>query len=320
MSRASTLVERIGACLEGRAPAVVCVGLSAWDLTWEVGTLPAGGAKVRATDFRDGGGGMAANAAVAVARLGGQARFWGRAGDDVVGRAMRDELAALGVDVAAFRLFERARSSVSGIVVEAAGERSIFNFRGAGLPDDPSWLPLDTLSRASAVLADPRWPDGAEAAFAAARGVRVPTVLDGDVADSEVFERLLPHVDCAVFSESGLASYASGSSDPVVQLQRALQAGCGLAAVTLGERGLWWSDGTAARHLPAYAIDVVDTTGAGDVFHGALALALGAALEIEDALRFSAAVAALKCTRPGGRAGIPALPAVLTFLNECKEN
>ena len=319
MSRASTLVERIGACLEGRAPAVVCVGLSAWDLTWEVGTLPAGGAKVRATDFRDGGGGMAANAAVAVARLGGQARFWGRAGDDVVGRAMRDELAALGVDVAAFRLFQHARSSVSGIVVDEAGERSIVNFRGAGLPDDPSWLPLDTVRQAAAVLADPRWPDGAEAAFVAARAARVPTVLDGDVADPTVFDRLLPHVDCAVFSESGLADYARGA-DPVAQLQHALRAGCRLAAVTLGERGLWWSAGKATRHLPAYAIDVVDTTGAGDAFHGALALALGAGLEIADGLRFSAAVAALKCTRPGGRAGIPALAAVLGFLNECKEN
>ena len=169
------------------------------------------------------------------------------------------------------------------------------------------------------MLADPRWPEGAEAAFDAARGAGVPTVLDGDVADREVFERLLPHVDCAVFSESGLAGYASGVSDPVAQLQHALRAGCGLAAVTLGERGLWWSDGAAAHHLPAYAIEAVDTTGAGDVFHGAFALALGAGLDTEDALRFSAAVAALKCTRPGGRAGIPALPAVLTFLNECKE-
>ena len=316
----SGLVDRLRNALEGRSPAVICVGLSAWDLTWEVPALLAGGAKVRATDFRDGGGGMAANAAVAVARLGGQARFWGRGGDDVIGRAMRDELAALHVDVSAFRLFDGARSSVSGIVVDAGGERSIVNFRGAGLPDDPSWLPLDTVRNATAVLADPRWPDGAEAAFTAARAAQIPTVLDGDVADSDVFDRLLPHVDCAVFSESGLSGYATNAADPRVQLQHALRGGCRLAAVTLGAQGLWWSAGTEAHRIPAYAVEAVDTTGAGDAFHGALALALGAGLDIADALRFSAAVAALKCTHPGGRGGIPALAEVLSFLNECKEN
>jgi sulfofructose kinase len=319
-ARTGTLVERLRARLERAAPAIVCVGLSAWDLTWEVPALPAPGAKVRATNFRDGGGGMAANAAVAVARLGGRARFWSRAGDDVTGRAMHAELAALGVDVAAFRLFEGAHSSVSGIIVDAAGERSIVNFRGAGLPDDPSWLPLAEVAQAAAVLADPRWPDAAEAAYVAARAAGIPTVLDGDVADREVFDRLLPRVDCAVFSESGLAGYASGEADPQAQLQQALRGGCRIAAVTLGAQGLWWSDGAEAHQIPAHAVEAVDTTGAGDVFHGALALALGAGLDIADALRFSAAVAALKCTRPGGRGGIPALGAVLSFLNECKEN
>ena len=81
------------------APALVCIGLTAYDLTWEVAALPAGGGKIRASNFRQGGGGMAANAAVAAARLGGRVRFWGRAGDDLAGHAMADELRALGVDV-----------------------------------------------------------------------------------------------------------------------------------------------------------------------------------------------------------------------------
>lgn len=312
--------------LRERPPRVVCVGLSAYDQTWEVEVLPDRPGKIRALNYRDGGGGMAANAAVAVARLGGRAAFWGRAGADNAGRAMHAELAALGVDVANFRLFDGARSSVSGIVVDAAGERSIVNFRGAGLPDDAGWLPLAGIAGADAVLADPRWPDGALAAFRAARAAGVPTVLDGDVAEAAVFDRLLPSVDCAVFSESGLAGYAADADTEAdidaeaARLRHALARGCRLAAVTRGARGVRWTDGGQTCEQPAFAIRAVDTTGAGDVFHGACALALGAGVGVAPAFRFAAAVAALKCTRPGGRGGIPDLGAVLAFLESSKES
>lgn len=298
---------------------VICIGLSAYDFTWEVDALPHGGGKQRAIGFREGGGGMAANAAVAVARLGGQAQLWSRAGDDTAGHAMHAGLAALGVDVSHFRCFEGGRSSASGIVVDARGERAIVNFRGAGLPDDPSWLPLDRIASAGAVLADPRWPAAAAAAFDAARAADVPTVLDGDVADAAVFDLLLPRVDLAVFSEPGLAGYAAGIDGIPAQLAHALSRGCRLAAVTLGERGVAWHDGAAVQHLPAFAVEVVDTTGAGDVFHGALALALAEGRGVREAMRFSAAVAALKCMHAGGRTGIPSRDAVLTFLNGSEE-
>lgn len=300
--------------LRTRAPRVVCVGLSAYDLTWEVDALPAGAGKRRASEFRMGGGGMAANAAVAVAQLGGKAHFWGRAGDDMAGREMREELARRGVDVSAFRLFEGGRSSMSGIVVDPRGERAIVNFRGAGLPADPAWLPCEVLRDAHAVLADPRWPEGARAAFEAARTAGVPTVLDADVAEAETFDTLLPHTDYAVFSEPGLDGYAAAARDIEAKLVHALRAGCRLSAVTLGAQGVLWHDGHALHRLPAFAVRAIDTTGAGDVFHGALAWSLGAGLESAHAFRFSSAAAALKCTRPGGRAGAPDLPAVMSFL------
>jgi sulfofructose kinase len=310
--------------LRAEPPAVVCLGLTAWDQTWQVEQLPAGGGKMRASTYRDGGGGMAATAAVAVARLGGRAHFWGRAGLDTAGRAMREELAACGVDVQSMRLFDGARSSVSGIVVDARGERSIINFRGEHLPSDAAWLPLDSLHRLSdigVVLADPRWPEGAQTAFRAARAAGIPTVLDGDVADPEVFDALLPWVDFAVFSEPGLSGYAQRQRTDEDRLRFALQRGCRLAAVTLGERGVLWCDGTALQRQPAFAIEAVDTTGAGDVFHGALALALACSANIAQAMRFAAAAAALKCQRPGGREGIPELATVLALLtHSSKEN
>lgn len=302
------------------APALVCIGLTAFDLTWEVDSLPATGGKTRATHFRQGGGGMAANAAVAAARLGGRVRFWGRAGDDPAGRAMAEELQALGVDVSGLRLFPGSRSSVSGIVVDARGERSIVNFRGADLPDDAGWLPLEQIAGTQAVLGDVRWPAGVAAAFGAARRAGVPTVLDGDVAEPAVFDALLPLCDHAVFSEPGLAGYVGGVADVETGLRHALARGCRLAAVTLGEHGVAWTDGGTVQRQRGFAVEAVDTTGAGDVFHGAYALALGAGMGVAESFRFAAVVAALKCTRPGGRAGVPDLARVIDALAELKES
>lgn len=297
---------------------VVCLGLSALDHIWRVDALPAatGAVKTRALDYGTVGGGMAATAAVAVARLGGEALFWGRAGDDPAGRLMRDALAAEGVDVAGFRLFPEGRSSVSGVIVRGDGERQIVNFRGGGLPDDPSWLPLDAIAGASCVLADPRWPDGAAAVFAAARRHGLPTVLDADMADAAVFERLLPLTDHAIFSEPALAQFAGSGrgADRDAALDAVARFGCRVAAVTRGGDGAEWREAGAAHRCPAFAVDVVDTTGAGDVFHGAYALAVGAGGGTAGAMAFAAAAAALKCTRPGGRAGIPGFAETLAFL------
>ena len=293
--------------------------MSAYDVTWVVDRLPQGTGKSLALDLRLGGGGMAANAAVAATRLGAKVQFWGRAGEDAAGRAMREELAAHGVDVSHFRLFAQARSSVSGIMVDASGERMIVNFRGANLPGEAQWLPLSAVAGAEAVLADPRWPEGALALFREARAQGIPTVLDADVAEDAVFDALLPHTDYAVFSEPGLAGYAARAGGAEQGLRYARERGCVLAAVTLGERGVAWDDGHGVVRLPALPVHAVDTTGAGDVFHGALAYALGARMPVRDAFRFSTAVAALKCRTAGGRAGAPDLATVMSFLQDLEE-
>ncbi|MCW5256609.1 sugar kinase [Verminephrobacter aporrectodeae subsp. tuberculatae] len=300
-------------------PRLICLGLSALDITWKVDALPKGAGKTRADDLHTGGGGMAANAAAAAARLGAEVHFWGRAGHDGAGHEMKAQLAALGVDVRQFRLFEGARSSVSGVVVDAQGERMIVNFRGADQPVDASWLPLEEVAQADAVLADPRWPEGASALFRAARAHGIPTVLDGDVADAAVFDGLLPHTDHAVFSEPGLAGYAPPGRSVEDRLRFVLAHGCRLAAVTLGAHGLVWADADGVQRLPVFPVHAVDTTGAGDVFHGALALGLGAGWPVRRALQFSAAVAAIKCTRPGGRAGVPDFATAISLLDHLKE-
>jgi len=296
-------------------PQIICLGVSAFDLIWTVAKLPAGGVKVRALDCLEAGGGMAATAAVTASRLGARVQYWGRAGNDHAGHAMRAELQGLGVDVAHMRLFDGARSSLASVTVDAQGERMIVGFPGANLPAETDWLPLQHVLGSHAVLADARWLAGAQALFSAARAHAIPNVLDAEVADLDNFDPLLPLTDYAVFSEAALATY-SGRSDLAEQLHFALGKGCGCAAVTLGARGAAWLDerGTL-QSIPAFVVPVVDTNGAGDVFHGALAFALGVRLAWREALHFASAVAALKCRQLGGRAGIPNLAETLAFLS-----
>ncbi|MBP2433279.1 sugar kinase [Bradyrhizobium elkanii] len=313
---ASANIEDLSALADvasgARCVQVICLGLSALDQVWRVDRLFAGNSeKIKAIDYGTLGGGMAANAAVAVARLGASVAFWGRAGDDAAGHEMRSAFAAEGVDVENFRLFPDGRSSVSGIIVDSSGERQIVNFRGL-FPEAADWLPLEAVARASSVLADPRWVEGAATLFREARARGIPTVLDGDMADAEVFERLLPLTDHAIFSEPALASFAGSAKDE--SLAALARFRCSVIAVTRGEGGVSWYENGQLHRRAAYAVDVVDTTGAGDVFHGAYALAIGVGLDVRNAMAFSAATAAMKCRHAGGRNGIPTINDCLAFM------
>lgn len=290
---------------------VICLGLSALDHIWRVDELfTGGGVKIRSTEHRSVGGGMAANGAVAIARLGGIAEFWGRGGQDAAGEEMRNAMAEQGVGVEHFQLFAGGRSSISAVIVDRAGERQIANFRGA-YPDETAWLPLEAVATAASVLADPRWVTGTRALFEAARERDIPTILDADMAEPDIFEALLPLTDHAIFSEPSLSRYAHQDAEDGLEVVAAH--GCRVAGVTQGARGVMWRIDGKTYRLPAARIEVVDTSGAGDVFHGAYALAVGAGLAVPECMAFASAAAALKCTRLGGRDGIPTLQECLDF-------
>ncbi|NLC23686.1 MAG: sugar kinase [Oxalobacter sp.] len=295
---------------------IICLGKSTLDLIWPVESLPGKGGKFIARDFIQLGGGMAATAAVAVSRLGRKVAFYGRAGDDAAGHAMLDELAGYGVDVSQFRLFPNARSSVSGILVDKEGERAIANFRGADIPDEAHWLDLDDVAQTHAVLVDVRWKEGAVSICAKARAHGIPTILDGEIADLDIYDALLPLVDHAIFSLPGLRSYGGAVTNHLQILQKVREQGCKVAAVTMGAQGCLWIDDNGVQHQAAFGVNVVDTTGAGDVFHGAYAVALAEGKNTVEAMRFASGVAALKCTHYGGRAGIPDREEVDAFLAE----
>lgn len=300
---------------------VICVGHSALDRVFTVEAWPQASAKVRAHAYAEVGGGMAANAAVAVARLGGAAQFWGPAGADSVAEVMRAQLQAAGVDASGLRRFAGLSSSASAILIDARGERLIVSYRGTALEAPADWLQLDQVGSAGALLADVRWPQGAIAALRAARRAGIPGVLDADTAESATLQALAREAEYALFSEPGLADFAGGI-DIEAGLRRALALGARLAAVTQGERGVFWIEAgepSGLRHVPAFAVPVVDTLAAGDVFHGAFALELARGKPSADALRFAAAAAAVKCSRRGGRSGSPSRDEVERFLREVGE-
>ena len=135
---------------------------------------------------------------------------------------------------------------------------------------------------------------------------RLTTVCRPEIASAEVFGTLLPLVDHAIFSEPGLRAFAGGATENdearLTALQRVRGLGCRVAAVTRGREGILWIDETGVHRQPAFAVEVVETTGAGDVFHGAYALAIAEGNTVDMAMRFASAVSALKCTGKGGRA------------------
>lgn len=293
---------------------IVTVGLAVVDFVFYVDEMPRRAEKYRAREAQIIGGGGAANAAAAVSRLGGDAVLAARLGDDQVGDMIVAGLEADGVDCSLARRFEGGRSSFSSVLVDQGGERQIINYRDPALPVNSDWLMAALPNHFVAALADTRWPEGAAALMRTARERGVPGVLDAEapVMEAEAAVGLASHL---AFSAQGLRDWA-GHGD----LDAALNAVAGqtgaFVCVTDGAKGVSWKQGQASGFEPAYRIEAVDTLGAGDVWHGAFALALGESMEPGRAIRFANAAAAIKCTRSNGRAGYPARHEVEQFMKE----
>jgi sulfofructose kinase len=284
--------------------AILCLGMSALDAIYRVPAIPAAPTKVLATGFTECGGGMAANASVAVARLGGRAHYWGRVGDDELGARILAQLAAEGVDTTAVRRIAGCVSPSAAILVAEDGERLVCAYNDPRLDSDPSWLPLGRVVDFGAALVDVRWPAGAAVVLDAARAAGIPAVLDADIGAAAISLDLARRATHVAFSEPGLAQ-ASGEGSPGAGLRRVAAEIRGIAGVTLGPEGFLWWDSGRERRIGAPAIKPVDTLAAGDTWHGAFTLALAEGAGVDAAARFANVAAAIKCTRFGGRLGSP---------------
>lgn len=297
-----------------------CVGHASVDHHFEIEAFAEQPTKTPAKSYRQIVGGMAANASIGMARLGLPVRLIGRVGEDDAGRFIQGAVRELGI-MGHLETVTGGHTSVSSVVVDAQGERQIFNHRGDALAKAH---PLSTrlLEGAQAVLTDPRWGDGAAAALIWARENGVLGMLDADVAPAEVLQRLVPLAKWAVFSQPGLACFAPHARSSGAGLIAALDAGAATAMVTLGEQGVAWmhSKERILHTQDAFPVKALDTTGAGDVFHAALCFAISeleinaTAQQERHAIRFACVAAALKCMQRHGALGAPTRAEVLQFL------
>jgi sulfofructose kinase len=291
---------------------VLCAGLASMDFIFRVGEMPTRPEKYRAKDAAQSTGGGAAGQALAATRLGGQGFAVTRLGDDPMGALVVDGMAANGIDCRFARRFDGRRSSYSSILIDAAGERQIVNYRDWDLPADAGWLLDADHPEIAATVADTRWPEGAAALMRLARERGVPGIMDGEAPARDAVEalRLASHI---AFSIQGLRDLA-GEEDARDGLLAARKEFDAWLCVTDGENGVTWLDDGEFGHVPAVAVDVVDTLGAGDIWHGAFALALGEGQETATAIRFANAAASIKCSRFGGQSGCPDRQEVEAFL------
>ena len=297
---------------------VICLGAAVVDRVYAVDTIPATPQKVQAHDYRERCGGIAATAAVAIASLGHAAVFWGRVGDDASAALLLEALTRHGVAIGAVRQIPGAKTPSAAVIVDAQGERLLAVFPGSGLETDPNWLPLDDLTRAGALLVDARWPEGALHALRAAKRCGVPSVLDADLGEPEVLAALAAEAGHSIFSAQGLRRF-SGLGDPEAGLRTAQKRTAGLVGVTLGAEGVCWLERGELRRQPAFKIIARDTTGAGDTFHGAYALALAQKQSTEQAMRYAAAAAAIKVRCGEGWDGMPDPAAIEQLLESVKK-
>ncbi len=290
---------------------VLCVGIATLDYVYGVDAIPTTAIKHRAKAMTVVGGGLSANAAVAVARLGGPSFMASRLGADLAGNEIIAGLEREGVDCRFVRRFDTITSPVSAIMVDKAGERLVLSYSDFSSVPDPSWLPDALPASVGAVCGDTRWIEGSAKMFDLARQRGFAGVLDADRAptDPSILERAT-HI--AASAQALLEM--TGTSDPEQGLAILRGRLSGFLAVTIGQGGVWYLEGDRPVHVPGFAVKAVDTLAAGDVWHGSFAWSLAQGMTEREAVRFASAAAAIKCTRFGGRSGAPTATEVRDFL------
>jgi sugar/nucleoside kinase (ribokinase family) len=286
---------------------VVGFGLNSVDLVAVVAEFPHPNTKQRLQRFARLPGGQTATALSVCARLGLRAAYIGSFGSDELGALSRESLTSAGVDISAARIVAGATNQFAMILVDArSGERTVLWDRDPALATDPAILPRAAVTSGRMLLVDCHETAAAAQAARWARDAGIPTVADIEKVRPGIAD-LLQNIDAIIMAQE-FPGALTGHED----LGRALETiardfGAAVACVTLGPEGsLAWCQGREIR-TPAFPVDCVDSTGAGDAFRGAFAAAcLRHPLDdIESVLSYANAVAALNCRALGARGGLP---------------
>jgi len=299
---------------------IVVVGSSNTDMIVQVDRIPRPGETVLGGAFSMAAGGKGANQAVAAARAGGRVTFIARVGDDLFGRTAVEGFQADGIDVRYVVRDTETASGVALILVGADGQNSIAVAPGANarLSADDVDLARDAIRSASILLCQLEVPRGTVAAavrLAAEAGV--PVLLNPAPAQM-LDDEMLRSVEILTPNETEAAQLAgldpADSNDPEEAARRLQARGVRTVMVTLGSVGVLVASREGIERVPGFDVRAVDTTGAGDVFNGALAVALSQGRPTREAVRFASAAAAISVTRLGAQPSIPTRDEIEAFL------
>jgi sulfofructose kinase len=292
---------------------VVGVGLNATDTIVRLPHFPTYNSKVEFRVSEVLPGGQVATAVTACARWGLKARYVGKIGDDAAGELQKDEMRKSRIEAHWIQVPHCQSQSSYILVDERTGERTVLWKRDARLELLPSEIQRDWVLESRLLHVDGHDCRGATQAAQWARSTGIPVTADLDNLYPGV-EALLENVDYAIASKE-FHTRLCGEADPFASLPRsASRYGCRLTAATLGEDGVIAWDGNRFYYSPAFDLQPVDTTGAGDVFHAGFAFALLRADDLPHALEFSCAAAGLACMGMGARGGIRDLPEVESLI------
>jgi sulfofructose kinase len=259
-------------------------------------------------------GGQMTTAMAACAKLGLRAKYVGVTGTDENGRRLRSTMAGYQVDMTDAVIRDVPNQFAVIIVDESTGERIVLWDRDERLQLRPREVPAEAIASARLVHVDDVDQGAAIEAAKAGRAANVPVTSDIDRL-TERTEELVAAVSIPIFAEH-VPLALSGRKDPESALRELRRRHDGLLCVTLGPHGALALDGDRAIHVPAFRINAVDTTGAGDVFRGGFIYGLLQRWPTEQVLRFANAAAAVSCTRLGALTGVPELVDVEQLLAE----
>jgi len=296
---------------------ILGLGCTAVDDLFYVPSYPAPDTKMQIRRRERQCGGLTATALVAAARLGACCAFAGVLGEDPDSQFVIDAFRRDGVSVDHLVHRPEARPIRSTIIVdESTQTRTIFFDLTGSTGADPHLPPEEVIRSTRVLYVDHYGIEGMTRAARIARGAAIPIVADFERSEWPGFNELLALVDHVIVNRD-FAARLTGETDPSKALPRLWNNARNVVIITCGETGCWYlekGEPGIPKHLPAFTVKTVDTTGCGDVFHGAYAAALARGLDLERRLGFAAAAAALKATRPGAQAGIPSLDEVECFL------
>lgn len=263
-------------------------------------------------------GGLTATALVAAARLGAHCSYAGVLGDDELSNFGARCLEAEGIDLRFLSRRPLARPIVSTILIDQTHHtRNIFLDKQGVVGAAENWPPEEVIQSCKVLYVDNFGITGMIRAARIARKAGIPVVADIE-SDSELFPVLLGEIDHLILSREFARSY-SGADTPAEATHFFWTPGRKIAAITCGSEGSWFLSNEypdQPQHTPAFPVKVADTTGCGDVFHGAYAAGLVKGMDVRERIRYATGAAAIKAMTSGGQAGAPTAEALETFLKE----